>query len=519
MSGLLQSLPQDCRVAIYCRVSSTGQEDNSSLATQEDRCRDFATANEWTIEEVFHDVHTGSEWRERAGLTRLRANAREKKYDVVLAYAVDRLSRKQSHLAILAEELEQAGIALEFVTERFEDTAVGEFIRNAKAFAAEIEREKISERTVRGRIERVRSGKLIPGGKPLYGYRWRDADKGQLVEDSVTAPVVRRVFKAIARGVSLRSVILVLNAEGIPTPTGRGKIWHASTLSAILHKPAYKGEAYGWGLRKGGIQPQRFDPDKAIRLPDGTIPPLIDAATWEAVQKTLARNKARAIRSARNPEAALLRGGFAKCGYCGSTIRARPTSGTDGARAEYHCASPTREPGSCKGHSIRAHILDAFVWERARDILTDPDIIARELERLRHDDPTETDLLTINRALAELERQQTNLVRAVSLMDDPVATAPLVAQLQSVSDRAKSLQAERQEVLHRRELWQATQTDFDNLLAWCLTVASNVDDLSWEQKRLALDALGFSVRLFAADHSPRFLVTAAIDPSLVTTTT
>ena len=55
-----------------------------------------------------------------------------------------------------------------------------------------------------------------------------------------------------------------------------------------------------------GVRPQRFDPEKAIRLPDGTIPPLVDRATWDAVQAVLQRNKAQSIRSAKNPEAALL---------------------------------------------------------------------------------------------------------------------------------------------------------------------------------------------------------------------
>ena len=60
----------------------------------------------------------------------------------MIAYAVDRLSRNQAHLYILAEELETSGIAVQFVTESFEDSAVGKFIRSAKAFAAEVEREK-----------------------------------------------------------------------------------------------------------------------------------------------------------------------------------------------------------------------------------------------------------------------------------------------------------------------------------------------------------------------------------------
>ena len=80
--------------------------------------------------------------------------------DVLLAHSLDRLSRKQTHVAILVEEMEDRGVALDFVTEDFEDTAVGQLVRSVKAFAAEFEREKIAERTMRGKRERARSGKL-----------------------------------------------------------------------------------------------------------------------------------------------------------------------------------------------------------------------------------------------------------------------------------------------------------------------------------------------------------------------
>src|SRR5215213_692614 len=233
------------RCAIYIRVSSAGQQDGYSLETQEDRCRSHADELGLTVVTVFRDVHTGAEWRERPGLTQLREAVRQGEVDVVVAFALDRLSRKQAHLAILADEFAHIGARLEFVTERFEETAVGEFIRSAKAFAAEIEREKLAERTVRGRIARVRSGKLIPGSRPLYGYQWRDETKGQLDEDPITAPVIRRMFSSIAGGMSLHKLARSLDAEQIQTPTGRG-FWHSSTLSNILHRPAYKGDAYGW---------------------------------------------------------------------------------------------------------------------------------------------------------------------------------------------------------------------------------------------------------------------------------
>ncbi len=511
-------MSNDRPCAIYVRVSSAHQQDGgTSLETQEARCREYAAERGYAVVEsrVYREVYTGAEWRERPRLTELRAAGKRGEVTVVVAYAVDRLSRKQAHLAIVADELEQAGVRLEFVTERFEETAVGEFIRNAKAFAAEIEREKIGERTVRGRIERVKAGKLIPGGKPLYGYRWKDETKGALVIDEPTATVVRRAFAEAAGGKGLRQIAADLTHDGIPTPTGHSRRWQSSTIQQLLHKPPYIGQAYGWGWRRGGVTPQRFDPTKAISLPEGTVPPLVDAGTWEAVQAVLARNKARSVRSAKDPEAALLRGGFVTCGYCGHVMRARRAHGV----AEYVCNQPSHLAGSCRRHSIRAHILDADVWGRATTILTEPGTVAREVERLRTDDPTADDRAAVDRALAEVERQRANLARAVALVDAADAAAPLVAELTALGERRNQLASEREGILRRRESWAAAQANLEGLEGWCRTVAGNVAELTYQQKRMALDALGFGVVLYGKDHDPRYVITADLRPVLVTTTT
>ena len=75
------------------------------------------------------------------------------------------LSRQkyQIHVGVLLDDIEKVGATLEFVTEDFENTPVGRLILNVRAFAGEVEREKIAERTMRGKIERARSGKLPQG--------------------------------------------------------------------------------------------------------------------------------------------------------------------------------------------------------------------------------------------------------------------------------------------------------------------------------------------------------------------
>ena len=125
---------QQLRVAIYVRVSTDAQErEGTSLDTQERACREHAAAQGWMVTEVAQDTASGFTL-DRPGLRLLRALVRSGGADVLLAHALDRLSRKQTHVAILVDEMERHGVGLRFVTEEFEDSAVGQFIRSAKAF-------------------------------------------------------------------------------------------------------------------------------------------------------------------------------------------------------------------------------------------------------------------------------------------------------------------------------------------------------------------------------------------------
>ena len=80
-------------------------------------------------------------------MDRVRRVLRDGGADIVLAYAVDRLARDPRKLAELVGEVEEVGARWEFVTERFEDPAVGRFILAARAFIAEVECEKSKSRS------------------------------------------------------------------------------------------------------------------------------------------------------------------------------------------------------------------------------------------------------------------------------------------------------------------------------------------------------------------------------------
>src|SRR5260221_9874258 len=162
--------------AIYCRVSSLKQstEDKFSLETQESDARRWCLAEDYTPGEVYIDVHTGEDLWQRPALQRMLGDVSARRYGLVLAHDVDRLSREKTgaHLAIIAEQIERAGAKLDCVTKHLDATPQGVMIRNFKAFAAGFENEKRVERTQRIRRKRAESGKYLASSKPLYGYAW-----------------------------------------------------------------------------------------------------------------------------------------------------------------------------------------------------------------------------------------------------------------------------------------------------------------------------------------------------------
>ena len=130
------------KAVVYSRVSTDAQErDGTSLDTQERACVEYAQAKGWTVVECIKDTASGSNL-DRPGIEKVRQLLRQGVVDIVVAYAVDRLSRNQNQTGVLFDEVEQAGATLEFVTEKFEDTAIGRFILTARAFVGE-EREQI----------------------------------------------------------------------------------------------------------------------------------------------------------------------------------------------------------------------------------------------------------------------------------------------------------------------------------------------------------------------------------------
>ena len=155
------------RVAIYTRVSTDKQETVNQLV----QLRDFAAKQNWTITYEFADVASGGK-ADRDGLKAMFNAASKREFDLVLFWALDRLSR-EGVLETLRylERLTSYGVGYRSYTEQFFDSC-GVFkdaIIAVMATLAKQERIKRSERTRAGlAIARNRGKRLGRPRKALH---------------------------------------------------------------------------------------------------------------------------------------------------------------------------------------------------------------------------------------------------------------------------------------------------------------------------------------------------------------
>lgn len=485
------------RALAYVRISQMDQS-LYSVETQLAAIRQYADAHGYVIVGTYNDGHSGALYRERPALTDLREAVRRGEADVVIAYDTDRFSRDTAHIFVLFDEFEHYHARLEFVLYAFEATAIGKFILAAKTFAAEVEREKIIERSTRGRLARAKAGKLIPGARPLYGYQWSD-ERSRYVPDVLTAPVVERIYRAAAEGQPLLSIAEALTRDGIPTPTGK-RVWAQSSVQHILRHPSYGGASLTWLWRPPeGRKNAHIDRDGAVTLPEGVIPPLVPVALWQAVQRVLSENRHRARTRASHQDAALLRAGHARCGHCGYPLYVSPRRD----KLVYRCESRYRFATDCTVHGIDVDELDAAAWVWLADVIGKPETLAAYRET-QPDDPRDDERDRLRRRITEIERQQSNAARRVAAIDDDAVAAPILAQLRALADQRAALATELA-TLERVDAHDALILDrVQDLEAVALRLRGRLDTLSFAERRMLVELAGLEAAFFRAGVTPRY---------------
>jgi DNA invertase Pin-like site-specific DNA recombinase len=141
------------RAAIYARVSTLDQEPENQLH----ELRTYIAARGWTSATEYVDRGISGSKDRRPALDQLVADARRRRFDVVVCWRLDRLGRNLKHLITLLEDLQALGVAFVSLAEGIDATTpAGKLQMHILGAIAEFERERIRERVMAG-LQRART--------------------------------------------------------------------------------------------------------------------------------------------------------------------------------------------------------------------------------------------------------------------------------------------------------------------------------------------------------------------------
>jgi site-specific DNA recombinase len=533
------------RTAIYCRVSTPGQKNTTSLPEQERITREKAARLGWEVSEphVYREV-MGGEDLYRPQMDKLWDAILRHEIDALVVDVLDRLSRDEGDVGAVYHHCDRYGVRIELASEDLDESEHGRNLRTLAGIMGRMERADIRRRTQRGRRARAVGGKLLVGPFPLYGYRWGDPDKGQrtyYIVDPETGWVVVRIFERVAAGVPIRTLCRQLEAEGIPTPgqvlAARGQLpkgktayalWKPGMIHRIVKKtPAYwgGGRAYHWhshaekvrphdtGItRKRRVATERRDDDPlCVALPASTCPALVSVELAARAQARLRVNQEEwSGRPVADPLATLWRG-MAVCGHCGGRLRTLRAPGTANTR-RYRCqgihADPTtgtRTPCPGGAMSINATQLDPLGWADVRIWLSDPANVERLLrdwqeQSARNVASAGSRLAAVEATLADLRQKMAELGTDIDETTQRESRRVLLAQLDAHAVQLEQEEAKRAQIMREGETASEQAAAALGLRERIQRAAVRAARADPAQQRALLRALGAEVTLWRADY-------------------
>ena len=410
------------KAALYARYST----DNQSVVSIEDQfriCREHAGRERWQVIDTYHDAAiSGASVILRPGVQSLLQDAQRGKFDIVLAEALDRVSRDQADVATLFKHLRFAGVQIVTLAEG----EISELHVGLKGTMNALFLKDLAAKTHRGLRGRVEKGKA--GGGLCYGYdvvKRTDSEgepvRGERRINEAEAATVRRIFREFAAGKSPRAIATDLNRAGIPGPFGH--TWgdttirgHACRGNGIVNNELYAGVLV-WNRQRfikdpnTGKRVSRPNPEaKWIRT---EVPELgiVDDELWQRVklrQAELAKQfeattegvraaRAKRLNGLRRP--AFLLSGLLTCGCCGGKYGIVVND-------RYGCLGHFRK-GTCdNGRTIRRDEIERRVLTGLTDKLVSPEAVAvavrayvEETNRQNHERRAQAE--TSRRALGE----------------------------------------------------------------------------------------------------------------------
>ena len=321
ITPIYQKLPEKgvLRVAAYCRVSISQNEQLHSLAAQISHYTEILSGDSThKFVGIYADRGiSGTQVKNRAEFLRLMEDCRAGLVDQIITKSVSRFGRNTVDTLLYTRELRSLGIDVYFENERLHScSAEGELMLTLMAALAESESENMSENIKWGKRRRYEKGCVESLALAnLYGYRKAG---GKLAVDEAEAAVIRRIYSEFLDGLNYEQISQGLNADGIPTRRGND-VWFNRTVMNVLTNEKYMGDCLF--QKTFHIDPisHKKVPNKG-QLPqyylEDCVPAIVSKEVWNLAQLEIQRRQTwKPMSSAELPFKNRI-----VCGSCGSGV-------------------------------------------------------------------------------------------------------------------------------------------------------------------------------------------------------
>ena len=477
---------QKTRVAVYCRVSTDSEEQETSYEAQVSHYTEFIQSKpEWQMVEVYADDGiSGTNTAKRDEFNRMIADCEAGKIDLILTKSISRFSRNTLDCLKYTRKLKALNISVFFEKENINTLdSKGEVLLTIMASLAQQESESLSANVRMGIQYRNQQGKVQINHNWFLGYT-KD-EEGNLVIDPEQAEIVRRIYREYLEGASFLQIKRSLEADGIPNGAGHLK-WHESNIQQILTNEKYIGDA----LLQKTYTVSILDKKRAAN--NGEMPKYYVEGSHEAIidKDVFMKVKAEIARRANlNPDgkrrvysSKYALSGMVFCGHCGDIYRRVKWNNRGCKSTVWRCVSRVLKGQmdfDCPARTVKEEVLQGAIVTAVNDAYSGRDTVISLLKKNIQEtvfDDMEARVATVDEQLAELQQQMIDHSGDYALVDE-------------LGLQADDLRITRQDILAEAAGRTDLQSRMNDMIAFLEEMPEAITDYSETLTRRLVDRI------------------------------